>query len=345
MIVRLDNIGDVLLAGPAVRAVAAGDRTVTMLASTVGAAGARLLPGVADVITFDAPWVGFGPPDVDRAEMSALVSRLERVAADDAIILTSFHQSPLPIALLMRMAGVGRIAATCVDYPGRLLDIRHPYQPDLHEVEQALSVCAAAGYRLPPGDDHRLRVDLEVAGDVGGSHLPEPYVVVHPGASVAARALPVDRTAETIAALVEHGRRVVVTGSPGEVDLARRVAPVSDGVTIAAGQTDLAGLIRLIAGADAVVCGNTGTAHVAAAVGTPVIEAFAPVVPAHRWLPWMVPHVLLGRLDIACAGCRARACPLPGQPCLEPFTAEAVLDALGRVGRRRPARSLAGGAA
>jgi hypothetical protein len=48
----------------------------------------------------------------------------------------------------------------------------------------------------------------------------------------------------------------------------------------------------------------------------------------------MVPHALLGRLDIACAGCRARRCPIAGQPCLEPFTVETVLDALGRLARR-----------
>ena len=60
----------------------------------------------------------------------------------------------------------------------------------------------------------------------------------------------------------------------------------------------------------------------------PVVEAFAPVVPAHRWRPWGVPHVLLGNLDIGCAGCRARECPVPGQPCLKPFTAAAVVDAV-----------------
>jgi ADP-heptose:LPS heptosyltransferase len=90
-------------------------------------------------------------------------------------------------------------------------------------------------------------------------------------------------------------------------------------------------LAHVLRAADALVCGNTGPVHLSAAVGTPVIEAFAPVVPAHRWRPWGVAHRLLGEQDISCAGCRARVCPRQGQPCLDPFTAESVLAALREV--------------
>ncbi len=50
--------------------------------------------------------------------------------------------------------------------------------------------------------------------------------------------------------------------------------------------------------------------------GRRVIGLFAPTVPAVRWRPWRVPHVLLGLQDISCAGCRARRCPVEGHPCL-----------------------------
>ncbi len=58
----------------------------------------------------------------------------------------------------------------------------------------------------------------------------------------------------------------------------------------------------MLRGAEAVVVGNTGPAHLAAAVGTPVVSLFAPVVPAARWHPWGVPHVLLGDQEAACRG-------------------------------------------
>lgn len=337
LVARLDNAGDVVLAGPAVRAVASSADRVTFLAGPAGTAAAHLLPGVDEVWTWEAPWVGLDPPPVDRDATQALVDRIAAAGVDAAIVLTSFHQSPLPLALLLRMAGVRHIAATSVDYPGSLLDVRHPYLDDLHEVEQALAVCAAAGRRLADGDDGALALRLpSPTVDIPG----EPYVVVHPGASVPARQLPLDRTAEAVRRLTGAGRLVLVTGGPTERHLAERVRvdAVGDRVDDRTGATALAELAHLLAGADVVICGNTGPAHVAAAVGTPVVEAFPPVVPAHRWRPWQVPHVLLGDQDIACAGCRARRCPVAGQPCLAPYDADAVVDAVEHLSptRRSP---------
>lgn len=330
LVARLDNIGDVLLAGPAVRAVASTARRVTFLAGPAGAPAARLLPGVDEVLTWDSPWSGFSPPVVDRATTDAFVDRVGGDAVDAAVILTSFHQSPLPLALLLRLAGVSHIAATSVDYPGSLLDVRHPYLDELHEVEQALSLCAAAGHHLPVGDGGALAVRLPaVEVDIPE----EPYIVVHPGASVDARRLPLGPTSDAVRGLAGEGRLVVVTGGPAEADLVRSItgdAP-TDRIDDRTGRTDLVALAHLLAAADALVCGNTGPAHLAAAVGTPVVEAFAPVVPAHRWRPWGVPHVLLGDQHIACAGCRSRSCPIEGQPCLDPFEADAVIDAVHRL--------------
>jgi ADP-heptose:LPS heptosyltransferase len=107
-------------------------------------------------------------------------------------------------------------------------------------------------------------------------------------------------------------------------------------VTDLGGRLDLAGLAELLAGADALVAGNTGPAHLAAAVGTPVVSLFAPVVPAVRWRPWKVPHVLLGDQQAACAGTRARTCPVPGHPCLDGIPVAAVVAAVERLA---PARS------
>ncbi|HEY0636056.1 MAG TPA: glycosyltransferase family 9 protein, partial [Pseudonocardiaceae bacterium] len=74
--------------------------------------------------------------------------------------------------------------------------------------------------------------------------------------------------------------------------------------------------------------GNTGPAHLAAAVGTPVVSLFAPVVPAARWAPHGVPVVLLGDQDAPCRGSRARECPVPGHPCLDGVPPSAVLAAV-----------------
>ena len=97
------------------------------------------------------------------------------------------------------------------------------------------------------------------------------------------------------------------------------------------GATSLAGMAAVLDGAAAVVVGNTGPAHLAAAVGTPVVSLFSPVVPAARWAPYGVPTVLLGDQSAPCAGTRARECPVPGHPCLTSVTSRDVVAAVEKV--------------
>ncbi len=170
-----------LVTGPGIRAVAAGAQRVVLLCGPRGRAAADLLPGVDEVIEHRLPWIDPAPAPVDPQEMAALVTRLAAVAADEAVIFTSFHQSPLPLALLLRMAGVARIAAISDDYPGSLLDVRHRVPVGVPEAERALSLAAAAGYLLGEGDEPHLRLrpvppPPPEAGAPG-------YVVLHPGSA------------------------------------------------------------------------------------------------------------------------------------------------------------------
>jgi ADP-heptose:LPS heptosyltransferase len=298
LIARLDNAGDVLLQGPMVRAIAAGADRVVFLAGPAGTEAAGLLPGVDEVATWRCPWIVTDPPPVDADDVAGLTDRVRALAPDEAVISTSFHQSPLPLALLLRMAGVPRIAAISVDYPGALLDVRHGVDDDLPEPERALSLARAAGFELPPGDDGRLEVRRPLPPI---SHEPG-YVVLHPGTSAPARAWPAELCAKAVERLADAGHRVLVTGGPGVLD-----------------------------GAAAVVVGNTGPAHLAAAVGTPVVSLFSPVVPAQRWAPYGVPSVLLGDQTAPCRDTRARECPVPGHPCLTSVSPADVVAAVEKL--------------
>ncbi|MEU2349017.1 glycosyltransferase family 9 protein [Modestobacter sp. NPDC049651] len=325
LVARLDNAGDVLLQGPLVRAVAHGAHRVVFLASPQGTAAAGLLPGVDQVLTWHCPWIDGNPQPVDAADLAALAQRVRDAGVTEAVLSTSFHQSPLPLALVLRTAGVGRISAISVDYPGSLLDVRHRVDDDLPEPERALSLARAAGFDLPDGDDGRLAVRRPLPPN---PHAPG-YVVLHPGASVPARAWPAQRCAEAVAALADAGYRVLVTGGPGERELTAAVAGTR-GVDLG-GETTLAEMAALLDGAAAVVVGNTGPAHLAAAVGTPVVSLFSPVVPAVRWAPYGVPTVLLGDQSAPCRDTRARECPVPGHPCLSSVTADDVVAAVGKL--------------
>ena len=332
LVARLDSLGDVLLAGPAVRAVAAGAGRVTFLCGPRGRAAAELLPGVDEVVEFCAGWIDPEPEPISAEAVERLVQQVRSLEVDQAVIVTSFHQSPLPLALLLRLAGVPTLAAISEDYPGSLLDVRHRLDDELHEVERALSLVETLGYRLPPADDGRLAVRRPARGRPLVAPYSRPYVVVHPGASVPARAWAPERHRDLVAELARR-YPVVVTGSPSERELTSYVAAGVSGETArkvedAGGRLSFPELAEVLAGAEVVVTGNTGPAHLAAAVRTPVVSLFAPTVPAVWWRPWGVPHRLLGDADIACAGCRARTCPVPGHPCLSRVTVADVLAAV-----------------
>jgi ADP-heptose:LPS heptosyltransferase len=267
---------------------------------------------------------------VTRESIAALQEAVSGAGFDRAIVLTSFHQSPLPIALVLRLAGIPDITAASIDHAGRLLDVRlvpgTTLDEDLPEPERALAIAAAAGFPLPVDDDGRLAVTgIGPAFDELG--LTAPVVVVHPGASAPARCWPPGTAAAAVRLLHHEGWSVVVTGGQSERALTAMVSHHGRYARDLGGRLPLPEFAALLARADVLVCGNTGPAHLAAAVGTPVVSLFSPVVPAVRWRPYRVPHVLLGDQLAPCRDSRARECPVPGHPCLASVTPAEVVAA------------------
>ena len=326
LVVRLDSLGDMLICGPAIRAVAANSDRVTVLAGPDGAAAAALLPGVDDVLVWRCPWIVADPPDVDAADLDDVRQRITATGVTEAVVLTSFHQSALPTAMLLRLAGVARISAVSTDYPGALLDVRLGEPADAPEPERMLSIVAGVGFTPAENDDGRLMIrapQVEVAG------LPAAaFLVVHPGVSVPARAYPQFRWREAVEALTGAGWPVVLTGGPTEKDLTAKLAEGVAGAVDFGGRLELDELATVIAAAAGVVVANTGPAHVAAALNRPVVSLFSPVVPASRWAPYRTRSVLLGDQDAPCRGTRAQLCPVPGHPCLTSVTGQDVLRAV-----------------
>jgi ADP-heptose:LPS heptosyltransferase len=163
-----------------------------------------------------------------------------------------------------------------------------------HEVRRWSRLVDAAAVRRgrrPVCRAEDLRLELPAAADV--PRLPGgPYAVLHPGASSGAKRWPARRWARLAGELERLGVQVVLTGGPGERALA---AGVAEGAGLpssrsTAGELSLRALAELVAGAALLICGDTGVAHLATALGTPSVLLFGPVPPS-RWGPLADPEL------------------------------------------------------
>jgi ADP-heptose:LPS heptosyltransferase len=152
------------------------------------------------------------------------------------------------------------------------------WRDDEHEVFRWCRLLEENGITADPTE---LGLDLPP-----GRPSAEGATVIHPGAASSARRWPIERFAAVARTEREAGRRVIVTGSTGEIGLASEVARLAGlgGHAVYAGKTGLLELAALVAAAGRVICGDTGVAHLATAFATPSVVLFGPTSPEH-WGP------------------------------------------------------------
>jgi lipopolysaccharide heptosyltransferase II len=334
--VRLDTIGDVLMTAPAMRALrqSLDGPKLTLLTSPAGAGVARLIPEVDDVLVYRAPWMKGHPAHEGLYDLS-MVEELRLRDFDAAVVFTTFSQSPLPAAMLCYLAGIPRRLAACHENPYQLLT---DYMPDLepdrltrHEVQRQLDLVAHAGCTT---DDSRLSLDVPPAAvsdvralmEAEGIDLARPWVLIHPGSTAPSRRYPVEAFAAVAQTLQQqHGWQVVLSGDASERALVEKVRQTSAARPVSlAGKTSLPELVALVSLAPLLISNNTAPVHIAAAVGTPVVDLYAMTNPQHT--PWRVPNRVLMRV-VPCGYCYKSVCPEGHHACLRDIDPREVVDA------------------
>lgn len=211
------------------------------------------------------------PPLAPLAQATGAVDAVGPPPAAPDIAVNLHGRGPQSHARLLALQPRRLIAFAPPDRPSpmprRPMERAVVWRPDEHEVHRWCRLLRESGV---PADPRALDLPRPVARDAA-------LTLIHPGAGSPARRWPPERFAAVAAHEAARGRRVVVTAGPGEAGLAGRV-----GGTVA--QPDVMGLVDLVAGAGRVVCGDTGVAHVATAVGTPSVVLFGPTSPA-LWGP------------------------------------------------------------
>jgi lipopolysaccharide heptosyltransferase II len=325
---------------PAIRALKeTGRPRITLLTSPTGAPCGELVPEIDEVLVYRAPWMK-AAPERGRLEPAAgspdraLIKALARRKFDGAVIFTVYSQSPLPAALMCYLADIPLRLACCRENPYHLLSDwvpeSEPQTTIRHEVRRQLDLVDHIGAQ--PSDE---RLSLQVPAEareqarelLGALAVNEsfPWLLIHPGASAVSRRYPLEMFAAVTRILTHRGQQCIFIGQPHEVELIETIrAAAGPGSFSLAGRLNLAQLAALIELAPVLIANNSGPVHVAAAVGTPVVDLYALTNPQHT--PWQVPHRLLSH-DVPCKYCYKSICPEGHHNCLALVTPERVVEA------------------
>lgn len=328
LVVRADNLGDVVLATPALRALrrAAPNAAIDLLASSVGALVAPMIRAVSEVLTVSASWQradgASGNPHAVAAEERWLVELIAGRRYDAMIVLTSASQSPWPVAYVGMLAGIGLRAVHSTEFGGAVATHWVTPPPDgTHQVDRCLHLLAALG--VPLAGTH-LELDIPASGRLPAG----PYAVLAPGGSCPSKRYPADRFAVAARHLADAGVAVLVTGSPKEARLVDEVVAVAAHQRVTPlGAVTVPELAAVIAAANVVVCNNSGCLHLADAARVPVVVTYAGTERPTEMPPRTTPAAELLTRPVPCSPCRQFHCPYH-QECLDLPPAEVAAAAL-----------------
>lgn len=295
LIIRPDNMGDLIMSSPAIRALKQSfDCKITLLTSSVAANVVPLIPEIDEVITATLPWTKtnetFNPDD-----FKSLVEKIRNYNFCASIIFTVFSQNPLPTAMIPWMAGIPIRMAYCHENPYDLLNFwipdDEPFSIIRHQVERDLHLVSMTGAStlnnqillyIPERSTTSMKDKLNRLG------ISSPFYIFHAGVSELKRAYPVDRwitlARETIK---KHNIKILFTGTKEEKELTDHLQnKTGTGSYSLGGLLDVTELAALINESQLLVSVNSGPVHIAAGLGKFVIVLYSQSNPQHT--PWKV---------------------------------------------------------
>ncbi len=337
LLIRGSNwLGDAVLSIPAIRAVKAGrpDAHVTILTPPNLAPLWKLIPDVDKIICLTT-----------RSLRTALRLVRNESGFDAAIIFPN----SLRAALEIWFSGIPRRVGYRGHWRRWLLNqiVRQPRKPGPPEHQSARYMCIArdAGANTPEqktSNAQRPKVDQPLVAPKqgeGGSTLnylsrrssakvDQPLLGLCPGAEYgpAKQWLP-ERFAEVAAAVsAQTGAQWILFGTKSEAAIGETIAAaLGDCCINRIGQTSLAQLIDELRACRLVLTNDTGTMHLAALLGLPVVAIFGSTEP-QLTAPLGEGHIIL-RHHVECSPCFLRECPIDFR-CMKAVSVEEVCNAV-----------------
>ena len=335
LIVRTDRIGDVVLALPLIQVLRKNFplAQISFLARSYTNEIVEGQPGLDRVILYDNEGA--------QKRFLAMFFELRRAEFDLAIV--AFPR--LRIAVILWLSGVKVRVGSGYRWYSFLFNKRvfeHRKTAERHEFEYNLSLLRELGCDVAPDitPNMTIRADaLSTAAEerkrlnLSSRHI---LAILHPGSGGSARDWSPANFASLAHKFADLGWNVVVTGAKGEEELVRRVVEGSDApIASSVGKLSLKAMAAFIKSADLFVSNSTGPIHIAAAVGTPVIGFYPPIIACspQRWGPIIEKRILFVPESAQCELCDGGACR--SNVCMDQIKVQEVMEAAQKLVKRK----------
>jgi heptosyltransferase-2 len=329
LVVQTAFLGDLILTLPLIQSLAeslpGGRISVLAIPSTVEIVHHH--PAVDDHLVFDKRGRDRGWRGLLR-----MARRLRREGFQAALVPHRSFRS----ALLAALSGIPRRIGFTTSAGAFLLTDRVRREPRAAETQRNLNLLSALNLepaggppRVYPVRDHQRQAQAFL--DRHWDTLPTDLVGIAPGSVWPTKRWLPEGYAEVIRQLQEQdGRPVVLFGSREDEPLCRQISERSGGrAPVAAGELSVLSAAALMERCRLVISNDSAAAHLAAAVGRPVVAIFGPTVPAFGFAPAGSGHVVL-EADLDCRPCGIHGgnrCPRRTFACMKVITPKAVLKA------------------
>ena len=360
LVFRIGELGDTLIALPSLRAIReAFPGSHVALLGNVDSQSRHVAPNQTLPIGLIDEWFAYpsGESTLRLSGSIRLLSRLRRGRFDLVVYLAPRMRRPVDVRrdlLFFRLCGI----TTVIGHKGFAPLARRAGEPLplilneadhlLHRLAQSdipVPAPASAVFDLELTDEERGKADGWLRRQIpalGACRI----IGFGPGSKWPSKIWPEERFAELGCRLTrEFDIYPIVFGGPEDRELADRLIGVWGKGANAAGTLSPREAAAALSRCVMYVGNDTGTMHLAAAVGTPCVVAMcAQDWPGH-WNPYGEGHVVLRR-SLPCEGCFLKVCITEGMRCLKEIEVDAVLAAcnevLSRGGEERVFQEMSG---
>ena len=207
---------------------------------------------------------------------------------------------------------------------------------DVHAIDRYLWVGSLLGFddeppdlaiHLSPETIHTVERLLEEHGVPAG----KPLVVLVPGTIWETKHWTIEGFAGVAREFLRQGFAVALAGTKRDETRCRQIAAAAAGTINLCGKTTPADLVALIRRAEVAVTNDSGSMHVAASLGKPMVSVFGPTNPVHIG-PYQRPESVV-RVDLPCSPCNYRRlsqCPFD-HACMKQVTPAIVVERVRKI--------------